>query len=219
MTTTSRILSLDGTWQLAFGPQAGRAADMARPEIPADWPVIPARVPGNVELDLMAAGQLPGNLEQGNRIYEAQRYEAHQWWYRREFAAPELKPGQRLFLTFAGLDTLGTVWLNGHKLGSTANMLVEQRFDITDAVRAGGTNDLTGLCGRWTYIVDHLAPEIDRKRFPGLQEFVQALVRGIPSCVDHPCEKDAIAHTEFLNDTIRHRRCNSDRFRHECSSR
>lgn len=142
MTTTSRIIRLDGTWQLAFGPQAGRAADMAQPEIPAAWPVIAARVPGNVELDLIAAGQLPANLEQGNRIYETLRYETCQWWYRREFPAPKLKPGQRLFLTFAGLDTLGTAWLNGHKLGSTANMLVEQRFDITDAVRAGGTNDL-----------------------------------------------------------------------------
>ena len=142
MTTPSLFISLDGTWQLAFGPQAGRAADMAQSDIPADWPVIAARVPGNVEIDLMAAGRLPANLEQGNRIYEAQRYEAHQWWYRREFAAPELKPGQRLFLAFAGLDTLGTVWLNGHKLGSTANMLVEQRFDITAAVRAGGSNEL-----------------------------------------------------------------------------
>ncbi|MFA5206792.1 MAG: sugar-binding domain-containing protein, partial [Lentisphaeria bacterium] len=142
MTLSPRFISLDGNWQLAFGPQTVRAADLAKPEIPAGWPTIPATVPGNVELDLIAAGELPANLDQGNRIYEVQRYEGHQWWYRREFAAPALQPGQRLVLTFAGLDTLGTVWLNGHKLGSTANMLVEQRFDITDTVRADKANDL-----------------------------------------------------------------------------
>jgi len=118
---------------------------MSQPEIPAEWPSIPAQVPGNVELDLIAAGQLPANLDQGNRIYEAQQYEAHQWWYRREFSAPQLQAGQRLFLTFAGLDTLGTVWLNGHKLGSTANMLTEHRFDVTDTVCADRNTLVVGI--------------------------------------------------------------------------
>ncbi|MBN1554562.1 MAG: hypothetical protein JXA11_07435, partial [Phycisphaerae bacterium] len=60
-------VSLDGVWELAYGPQQD-----AKPD-PARWregrTCIPATVPGNVELDLIAAGQFPADLQRGNRIY------------------------------------------------------------------------------------------------------------------------------------------------------
>ena len=47
------------------------------------------------------------------------------------------KVSRRHDLVFAGLDTLATVWLNGVEVGRSANMLIEHRFDVTDALRPG----------------------------------------------------------------------------------
>src|SRR5947209_14347026 len=33
-------------------------------------------------------------------------------WYRREFAAPDLKPGERVILHFGAVDYCATVWVN-----------------------------------------------------------------------------------------------------------
>ena len=46
-------INLNGTWRLTYGPQQSRY-DHATP--PPTWPTIPAHVPGNVELDLVADG-------------------------------------------------------------------------------------------------------------------------------------------------------------------
>ena len=46
---------------------------------------IPARVPGNVELDLVRAGLLPEQLEKGHNIYLLRELETMQWWYTKNF--------------------------------------------------------------------------------------------------------------------------------------
>ena len=60
-------ISLNGIWKLTYGPQANHSS-LAEPLIPAEWSMITAEVPGNVELDLMAAGLLP-DISVGNNIY------------------------------------------------------------------------------------------------------------------------------------------------------
>jgi beta-mannosidase len=65
-------------------------------------------VPGNVELDLAAAGRIEP-LEKGNRVYQALNLESHQWWYRRTFEAAPGNPDEKAELVFDGLDYLGTV--------------------------------------------------------------------------------------------------------------
>ncbi len=86
-----RALDLNGAWRLTYGPvRAPGGPSDAQP--PADWPTIPATVPGNVELDLAAAGRLP-RPEVGNRVYETRKLESYQWWYRREFTPPRLQAG------------------------------------------------------------------------------------------------------------------------------
>jgi len=134
-------LDLNGTWQLTFGPQ-----DASAPSTPAElaacsWPTIAARVPGNVELDLLRAGIIE-DPSVGDRIYPLREFETYRWWYRREFTAPALADGERLELVFEGLDCLGTVWLNGREIGRTDNMLIAHRFDVTDHLHAGGVNEL-----------------------------------------------------------------------------
>ncbi len=128
-------IDLNGPWELTFGPQPA-CFDPAVAAPPADWPTIAAEVPGNVELDLIRAGRLPENLAQGNRIYELQPYELYQWWYRRviDLAPGEGEPWE---LVFDGLDCLATVFVNGWVAGRAANMLVPQRFDISELLQSG----------------------------------------------------------------------------------
>ena len=121
------IFDLDGTWQLSYGPQG---LD------PEAFPAIPAIVPGNVELDLMAAGVLP-DLVKANNIYLLREYEGYQWWYRRSFDAPATVPAERVELVFEGLDCIASVFVNGELVGEPRNMLIPHRFDVTDLLRDG----------------------------------------------------------------------------------
>lgn len=59
-------------------------------------------------------------------------------WYRREFAAPDLKPGQRAILHFGAVDYCATVWVNGTQVSVHEGGYTPFRADITDALRAEG---------------------------------------------------------------------------------
>jgi beta-mannosidase len=124
-------INLNGTWRLTYGPQQARY-DHATP--PANWPTIAAQVPGNAELDLVADGVLP-DPSVGNNVYLLRQYETYEWWYTRQFEKPAASTNQRVNLVFEGLDCIADVWLNGVYLGHAANMLVPQRFDITEVLQ------------------------------------------------------------------------------------
>ncbi|MHB1155853.1 MAG: glycoside hydrolase family 2 protein [Phycisphaerales bacterium] len=143
---STQHVCLNGRWQLTYGPQPTSDGAATAPLTPdqlrhCDWPTISAAVPGNVELDLIAAGKLPANPEQGNRIYLLREYETCRWWYRRTFTGVTLRPGHRIELVFDGIDCIAAVFVNGRQVGNAANMLIEHRFDITDAM-LGGDNEL-----------------------------------------------------------------------------
>ncbi len=136
---TSRTLS--GNWKLYYG-----ISEKDSPETPAElltksWPEIPATVPGNVELDLLAAGKIK-NPEVGNHIFDLRKYEACQWWYFRTFETPQLAVGERVEIVFDGLDCLGSVWINNQMVGKTDNMLISHRFDITGVLKPNGNNTI-----------------------------------------------------------------------------
>jgi beta-mannosidase len=90
-----------------------------------DW--IPASVPGTAAAALHAAGRWdfdrPAELD------------AHDWWYRTTFAAPELSAGGPCHLTSDGLATLAEVWLNGRLLLRTENMFRTYRVDVEPYLR------------------------------------------------------------------------------------
>ena len=97
--------------------------------------------PGDAYLALHAAGRLPHPFEGQNEAECAWVCE-REWWWRCDFTPPARKTGERIVLTFLGLDTFATVWLNGEVIGETDNMFREYPFDITDKVRAGQANRL-----------------------------------------------------------------------------
>src|ERR1035438_5616180 len=136
-----RSTCLNGAWNLTYGYLSEYPEKSPGTKPPSDWPTIPATVPGNVELDLVVAGKLEP-LEKGNRVLQALKLENHQWWYERTFKAGQGEPGEKAELVFEGLDCVATVWLNGKEVGKSANMLVEQRFDVTPVLRPGEMNEI-----------------------------------------------------------------------------
>lgn len=134
-------ISLNDVWQLFYHPSVGY--DIATPQelLTFDLTPIPAQVPGNVELDLNRAGVLPDPFF-GTNIRKLRNLENYTWWYRRVITVPDEFTAQRSELLFEGLDTFATVWINGQQVGQSANMLVEQRFEVTHALSPGKENEI-----------------------------------------------------------------------------
>lgn len=103
---------------------------------------MPARVPGNAELDLSRAGVLPEDLFRGANILTVRNLEDQAWWYQTDFELTEAESSQDLTVTFHGVDCWAVYYLNGHLIGESCNMLVEHTFDIRPYVQAG-LNHLT----------------------------------------------------------------------------
>lgn len=137
----STSISLSGSWKLYYSP-----FDKNAPATPdglknKNWREVPATVPGNVELDLLASGGIK-NPEVGNNIYDLRKFEAYQWWYYRTFETPTFAAGERVEIVFEGLDCFGTIWINNKLIGKTDNMLIDHRFDITDMLIPNGNNSI-----------------------------------------------------------------------------
>lgn len=134
-------ISLDGLWKLSYGLYNREGPSCPRVLKKLNWPEIKATVPGNVELDLEAAGIIE-NPETGNNIYDLRKYEGYQWWYSREFDTPKTKSGEQVEIVFEGLDCFGKIWVNNHFVGETDNMLIEHRFDVTKFLKSDGKNKI-----------------------------------------------------------------------------
>ena len=130
-------VSLDGEWRLDYFPQPDAGAVRAVP-LKVPFKTVKATVPGNCELDLVNAGILPP-MEVGLNVLKLRPYEGYQWLYTKTFDAPsvDVASGARAVLVFGGIDTLADVFLNGEKIGESANMLIERRFDVTRRLKEG----------------------------------------------------------------------------------
>lgn len=63
-------------------------------------------------------------------------------WYRRTVDVPEGLAGRRLFLQFDGANTVTDVWVNGVHLGQHRGGYARFRFDATDALEPGESNQV-----------------------------------------------------------------------------
>ena len=124
-------ISLNGIWSLKGKLQTD----------PDTAPIhLAARVPGMVQLDLSEQGFLPKDLYMGENITKTEAFEDYEWWYERKFNAPAER--ENLFLVFRGVDCLAEYFLNGEKLGESANMFIPFEFDVSDKLK-DGENTLT----------------------------------------------------------------------------
>lgn len=129
-------ISLNGKWNLEFWPQEGEAVTDPSEVAALETTKLSATVPGNVELDLQAAGMVK-DPQIGNNIYDLRPYEFCQWMYSKSFVAPQISEGQKIILDFEGIDCLADIWLNGEKVGSVENAMIAHKFDITSKIRKG----------------------------------------------------------------------------------
>jgi hypothetical protein len=111
-------LNLNGVWQFAF------AKDKEAPPVGKDLPET-ILVPFPVE------SALSGVMKTAERL-----------WYRRTFTVPADWAGQRILLHFGGVDWEAVVYVNGKLIGSHRGGYDAFYFDITDALKAKGPQEL-----------------------------------------------------------------------------
>ena len=131
---------LNDGWKLKdYDPGAGEAERAYGPDSPdADW--LSAQVPGDVHTSLWAAGRIPDPYYHMN-VEQVQWVEDREWWYRLSFTAPTApRKGDRDILTFDGLDTYATIYLNGERLGEHGNMHRAAEYDVTGKLLIGRRN-------------------------------------------------------------------------------
>ncbi len=133
MTIMERV-DLNGKWSLAYSRE-GQALKSEAELKASGLKTLAASVPGNFELDLQAAGVIPDPF-QGTNMRKVNELEDCHVYYFRKFEA-RLKEGFEAELLFEGLDTFAEVYLNGVLAGSCANMLIEQRLDVSKLLKDG----------------------------------------------------------------------------------
>ena len=106
----------EGEWVLdGFMPNEPLIPVYKRGALPAPAvPAFPARVPGSVHDDLLAAGLIPDWNDAFNSNQSEWVNNRH-WRYRRSVTVPATWEGKRVVLCADGLDDSGTVLINvGH---------------------------------------------------------------------------------------------------------
>jgi beta-galactosidase/beta-glucuronidase len=112
-------LNLNGLWSYAI-----TAKDAPQP---TQWD-------GQILVPFPIESALSGVMK---RVYETNRL-----WYRRTFALPKKWSGRRVLLHFGAVDWEAAVWVNGQRLGAHRGGYDAFSFDITDALKPGGEQEL-----------------------------------------------------------------------------
>ena len=135
-------LDLGGTWTMRHFLEGEKNINTPDELLCAALDSIPAQVPGNVEIDLQAAGTIPDPFF-GLNSTGLRPYEFHQYWYERHFTTPAFSDPE---LVFEGLDCIADVWLNGKKIASTDNALIPHRFSLRGKLRHVGEDNVLMVC-------------------------------------------------------------------------
>jgi beta-mannosidase len=135
-------LKLDGKWKLFYFKTGEYNLNSPKDLEISGLKHVEAYVPGNVELDLLRSGEIRDPFK-GENIYGLKKYETYEWWYEKEFNAPDIAEGDSIELVFHGVDCFATYWLNGVLIGESDNALVEHGFDIFDNLNNNDMNKLT----------------------------------------------------------------------------
>ncbi len=114
-----------------------------------------ARVPGCVHRDLRRHGLLPDPFWARNE-HAVQWVGERTWEYRTRFSLPATANRHtRIEFAADGLDTLATIFLNGHRLGRSANMFATVRLPARRLLRDGVNELLIRFASAPRYIRTH----------------------------------------------------------------
>jgi hypothetical protein len=115
--------NLNGVWQLALGQEG-------------DAPPTGKDLAERILVPFPVESALSGVMKHADRL-----------WYRRNFQVPKEWSGKRTLLHFGAVDWQATVWVNGKKLGTHQGGYDGFHYDITDALRVEGDQEL--IVGVW----------------------------------------------------------------------
>ena len=101
-----------GQWARLARQPFGRAVKDDRSAV-ASW--LPARIPGDVRADLLAAGRISA-LDTPEGIAESEWVDDSDWWYRTEIDAAET--GFSSVVEADGIDYLSSVWAGWSDVGA-----------------------------------------------------------------------------------------------------
>lgn len=133
------IIELNGNWRIKdFAPGAVASQENAAPGLD-DRYWMTGRVPGDVH-SALTERRIIEPPYYGHNDLKSRWIEEREWWYRRGFeydGERTEEKAERFELTFEGLDTFATVFVNGHEVGTARNMLMPHTFDVTRVIRRG----------------------------------------------------------------------------------
>jgi beta-mannosidase len=126
---------LSSAWEFRSTP----ANSVASPDglSPDGW--LPTRVPTTAAASLRELGR----WSLSSRDDGVRRFDADDWWFRCQFAAPAPAPGETLVLHFDGLATVAEVWLNGAQVLVSDNMFVAHEVHLP---ALAGRNEVVIRC-------------------------------------------------------------------------
>ncbi len=130
-----RGITLNGSWELYYFEDEVCLLEVEN----STKAPLKATVPGNIELALADAGIVEKDLYKGMATVRNQKFEDYDFWYKKEFNAPEMKDNERLHLVFSSVDCIAEYYLNGQKIFESDNAFIEQRFEITECVKERNT--------------------------------------------------------------------------------
>jgi hypothetical protein len=135
-------LNLNGLWDYAIAPKAEAAPKAYQGKILVPYPV---------ESALSGVMKMVGA---DNKL-----------WYRRTFERPAVPPNGRVLLHFGAVDWETTVWVNGREVGSHRGGYDPFSFDVTDALKENGTQEL--VVAVWDPSNDGQQPRGKQVKKPG----------------------------------------------------
>ena len=188
--TTRKVISLDGNWQIAQGDLSD---------------TIPTSFPSMIPVPGLADMARPAFTEVG---FDSPQRKA--FWYRRTFRtfAPQ---GQVAILKVTKAQFGTKVWLNGTPIGEHLACFTPGYFDLTDAIRYGEENTLVIRIGAYRNSVPPSIPTNtdyeQQKWIPGIYDsvtltFMDSLYIKSVQVAPHISDGTAVAQT-VLNNTLK----------------
>ena len=103
----------------------------------AGW--LPARVPGDIRADLLAAGRI-SSLDTPDGIEQSAWVDDHDWWYRTRLEAVDGNTVE--VLEADGVDYTSSIWIDGICLGRHAGMFARQSVILSPYLNVAGLHEL-----------------------------------------------------------------------------
>jgi len=133
---------LSGGWKLAEAPTVS-----ATPEVistvgfdTAAW--MPATVPGTVLTTMIDRGRYPDPDYGLNNLDIPEKLNRQDYWYRAEFASPNIEGRSHVSLVLDGINYHAEIWFNGQHLGQMTGAFTRGVFDVSKLLRINGKNAL-----------------------------------------------------------------------------